>query len=167
MRPTAALLAGFALAAAARAAPPLRTVHELPLALANEIAAAAVTACAAEERAVTATVVDRAGQVKAVQRADGAGPHTLDSSRRKAYTAVSMKQPTSALLETSQKYESAQNLGAIDGLLLIAGGVPIFAGDEVIGAVGIAGAGAAGGQAVQLDEQCAETALDKLELKPN
>jgi len=43
----------------------------------------------ADGYAVTATVVDRAGTVRAVQRADNAGPHTLEASRLKAYTAAS------------------------------------------------------------------------------
>ena len=55
----------------------------MSLDLANQIAAATVAACAANGYAVAATVVDRAGTVRAVQRADNAGPHTLAASQRR------------------------------------------------------------------------------------
>lgn len=128
----------------------------MPLAFANDLAASAVAACQAKGYAVTATVVDRAGQVKAVQRADGAGPHTLDASRRKAYTSASARNLTSAMLEASQKTPGAQYLGQIDGFLLLGGGVPVRAGNEVVGAIGVGGA--PGGH---LDEMCAQAALEK------
>lgn len=58
----------------------VRTEKNMSLELANQIAAATVASCAASNYAVTATVVDRAGGVRAVQRADNAGPHTLGAS---------------------------------------------------------------------------------------
>ena len=48
------------------------------------IAQGAVAACAAKNFQVTATVVDRAGIVRAVARADRAGPHTVSASLDKA-----------------------------------------------------------------------------------
>ncbi|WP_044871841.1 heme-binding protein [Pseudomonas sp. LFM046] len=125
------------------------------LSLAAEIASAAVQACTAKGYNVAATVVDRAGSIRVVMRADKAGPHTLDSSRRKAYTSASTKRTTAEMLENVQKNPAAQFLPMIDGFLILAGGVPIKVGDEVIGAVGVAGA--PGGH---LDEQCAVAALE-------
>src|SRR5262245_42804025 len=87
----------------------------MSLSLASEIASATVQACAAKGYNVTATVVDRAGSVRAVLRADKAGPHTLDSSRRKAYTSASTKRSTTEVLETVQKNPAAQYLPMIDG----------------------------------------------------
>ena len=135
----------------------VRTEKNLPLALANEAAGAAVEACRAKGWLVSAAVVDRAGILLVQQRADGAGPHTLDSSRRKAYTSASMKSPTTALMEMTLKNPSALNLSKIDGFLLLGGGLPIRAGDEVIGAIGVGGA--PGGP---LDDQCAEAGIDKI-----
>src|SRR6188474_2988986 len=63
---TSALLA---LAAAGANAQAVRTERNVSLELANQIAAGAVSACAANGYAVAATVVDRAGTVRAVQRA--------------------------------------------------------------------------------------------------
>jgi uncharacterized protein GlcG (DUF336 family) len=135
----------------------VRTEKNMSLELANQIAGASVAACQANGYAVAATVVDRAGTVRAVQRADNAGPHTLAASERKAYTSASAKNTTSAMMEASQKNPAAANLVNIPGYLLLGGGVPVKAGNEVIGAVGIGGA--PGGH---LDEQCANAALDKV-----
>lgn len=135
----------------------VRTEKNMSLELANQIASASVAACAANGYAVAATVVDRAGTVRAVQRADNAGPHTLGSSQQKAFTSASAKNTTLAMMEAAQKNPAAANLVYIPGYLLLGGGVPVKVGNEVIGAVGIGGA--PGGH---LDEQCAMVALDKV-----
>jgi len=152
MTVAAALVLGIG---AAQAQQP-RTEKTISLAIAGELAAA-VAECQAKGYAVTATVVDRAGQVKAVHRADGAGPHTIDASRRKAFTAASMRNNTTAILETSQKSPGAQNLGQIDGVLLVGGGMPVRADNEVICAIGVGGS--PGGH---LDDQRAQAALDRI-----
>jgi uncharacterized protein GlcG (DUF336 family) len=135
----------------------VRTEKNMSLELANQIAAASVAACAANGYAVAATVVDRAGTVRAVQRADNAGPHTLGASQQKAYTSASAKNTTLAMMENTQKNPAAATLVHIPGFLLVGGGVPVKVGNETIGAVGIGGA--PGGH---LDEQCAMAALDKV-----
>ena len=135
----------------------VRTERNISLDLANQIASATVAACQANGYAVSATVVDRAGTVRAVQRADNAGPHTLAASERKAYTAASARNTTSAMMESAQKNPAAANLVHIPGYLLLGGGVPLRAGNDVIGAVGVGGA--PGGH---LDEQCAVAAIDKV-----
>ena len=149
----AALLAASSLANAQA----VRGEKNMSLELANQIAAAAVAACQANGYAVAATVVDRAGGVRAVQRADNAGPHTLASSERKAWTSASAKNPTLAMMEGAQKNPAAANLVYIPGFLLLGGGVPVKVGNEVIGAVGVGGA--PGGH---LDEQCANAGIDKV-----
>ena len=138
-------------------APAVRTEKNISLALVNQIAAEAVAACAANGYNVAATVVDRAGTVRAVQRADNAGPHTLASSERKAWTSASAKSPTQAMMEGAQKNPGAANLVYLPGFLLLGGGVPVKSGNEVIGAVGVGGA--PGGH---LDDQCANAALEKV-----
>lgn len=135
----------------------VRSEKNISLELANQIAAASVAACQANGYAVAATVVDRAGSVRAVQRADNAGPHTLAASQQKAFTSASAKNNTLAIMESAQKNPGAANLVYIPGYLLLGGGVPVRVGNEVIGAVGVGGA--PGGH---LDEQCAVAALDKV-----
>ncbi|VTU33996.1 hypothetical protein H4CHR_03328 [Variovorax sp. PBS-H4] len=143
--------------APAAAAAAVRTERNISLELANQIAAATVAACTANGYAVAATVVDRAGVVRAVQRADTAGAHTLAASERKAWTSASAKVPTLAMMENAQKNPGAANLVNIPGFLLLGGGVPVKAGNEVIGAVGVGGA--PGGH---LDEQCANAGIEKV-----
>jgi uncharacterized protein GlcG (DUF336 family) len=152
---TASLLAIAAQGASAQA---VRTERNLSLELANQIAAGAVAACAANGYAVAATVVDRAGGVRAVQRADNAGPHTLAASQQKAFTSASAKNATQAMMEGAQKNPGAANLVHIPGFLLLGGGAPIKVGNEVIGAVGVGGA--PGGH---LDDQCATAAIAKVQ----
>jgi uncharacterized protein GlcG (DUF336 family) len=150
------LAASFAFAAAAQAQG-LRSERALSAGLANQIAVETVNACSAAGHAVAATVVDRAGVVRAVLRADNAGPHTLGASQQKAWTSASAKNNTLAMMEGAQKNPAAANLGDIPGFLLLGGGVPIKVGNETIGAVGVGGA--PGGH---LDEQCAVAALEKV-----
>lgn len=135
----------------------VRSEKNISLELANQIASAGVAACAANGHAVTVTVVDRAGLVRAVQRADNAGAHTLGSSERKAFTSASLKTTTQALMEAAQKNPAAANLVYMPGVLLLGGGVPVKVGNETIGAVGVGGA--PGGH---LDEQCAVAGIDKV-----
>jgi len=155
--PRLVIAAAAALVSFAAGAQAVRSERVISLDLANQIAAATVAACQANGHAVTATVVDRAGTVRAVQRADNAGPHTLDSSRLKAYTSASARNNTLAMMEGAQKNPAATNLTDIPGFLLLGGGVPIRAGNDVIGAVGVGGA--PGGH---LDEQCAVAGIDKV-----
>jgi uncharacterized protein GlcG (DUF336 family) len=147
----------LALTATAATAQAVRTERNMSLELANQIASATVAACTAGGYNVAATVVDRAGTVRAVQRADNAGPHTLGASLQKAYTSASAKNTTLAMMEGAQKNPASANLVHIPGFLLVGGGVPIKVGNEVIGAVGVGGA--PGGH---LDEQCAIAGIDKV-----
>ena len=147
----------LSLIATAASAEGVRTEKNMSLDLATQIAAQTVATCTANGYAVAATVVDRAGVVRAVQRADNAGAHTLASSQQKAWTSASAKNTTLAMMEGAQKNPAAANLVYLPGFLLLGGGVPIKVGNEVIGAVGVGGA--PGGH---LDEQCAVAALDKV-----
>ena len=152
-----ALAASLALAATAASAQAVRTERNISLQLAQQVALEAVNACAANGYAVAATVVDRAGIVRAVLRADNAGPHTLASSERKAWTSASAKNATQAMMLGAQSNPAGANLVYLPGFLLLGGGVPIKVGNETIGAVGVGGA--PGGN---LDEQCAVAALEQV-----
>lgn len=141
-------------------APAPRSELNMSLALANQLASDAVQACAANGYAVAAVVVDRAGVMQAMQRADNAGPHTVAAAERKAFTSASAKSATLQMMDNSQKNPGAANLVNIPGFLLLGGGVPVKSGDQVIGAIGIGGA--PGGH---LDHQCAETAVARVAAK--
>jgi uncharacterized protein GlcG (DUF336 family) len=151
------LAASCSLLAAPAGAEEVLLQKNISLALARDAADEALRFCTQQGWKVSVAIVDRAGQLKLQLRGDGAGPHTLDSSRRKAYTAASMREGTSRMLEISQKSPAAATLPMIDGLLLLGGGLPIKSGDEVIGAIGIGGA--PGGH---LDDECAEAGIARI-----
>jgi len=133
----------------------LRSERTLTLELASQIATRTVAACQANGHNVAAAVVDRSGQLRALLRGDNAGAHTIESARQKAFTSASARVNTLQMMENAQKNPAAANLVHIPGFLLLGGGVPVRVGNEVVGAVGVAGA--PGGH---LDEQCAVAALD-------
>jgi hypothetical protein len=65
----------------------LVTEKNIPLALAQTIANAALAQCQSMGFKVAVTVVDRGGLPIVMLRGDGAGLHTPEGSERKAYTA--------------------------------------------------------------------------------
>jgi len=150
-----AALAVTALASSASAA--VLQEKNLPLSIASEIALEGVKACAADGYNVSVAVVDRGGALRAFARADNAGPHTVEAARKKAFTSLSARTPTSIMFENVQKNPASAQLVAIDGFLVLGGGVPVKIGNETIGAVGIGGA--PGGH---LDEACAQKAIAKV-----
>ena len=128
--------------------------QDITLALANDLLSATLAACHADGRTGVAAVVDRGGNLVAVQRDDNVGPHNTLAAQRKAFTALSTKTATRLLAERARNNPDAENLNTLDELLLLGGGVPLKVGDQVIGAIGVAGAGGA-----EIDEGCALTAI--------
>jgi uncharacterized protein GlcG (DUF336 family) len=155
-------IVGFSLAVTAAAsaghAEGLLPTHRIPAELASQAAAEVVASCAKQGYAETAVVVDADGVRQALLRGDRAGSHSLDSAFDKAYTAASFKTDTSALFERSKTAPGFANLFTqLPHLILFGGGIVIKVGDEVVGAIGAAGA--PGGN---LDEACARAGLDKI-----
>jgi uncharacterized protein GlcG (DUF336 family) len=119
---------------------------------------AALEACKKDGYRVSVSVVDRAGVLRAMGRADGAGPHTVESSRRKAYTASSLRRPTTELAELIAKVPTLQALRDMNPeILILGGGLPIDISGDVVGAIGVGGAPGA-----HLDDACAEAGLDAI-----
>ena len=97
-----------------------------------------------------------------MSRADGAGPHTVESSRKKAYTAASLRRPTTELAELINKVPTLQALRDMnDQVLILGGGLPIEIGGEVVGGIGVGGAPGA-----HLDDACAQAGLDAIGAAP-
>ncbi|MET9781839.1 heme-binding protein [Nocardiopsis alba] len=122
------------------------------------LAAAEAGLNAAHEKGqqVTIAIVDRSGSTRLVLKTENAGPQTQESAERKAFTAVSFGQPTSALTEGASGDEP--NLSDIPGTLFLAGGVPVISNGTPIAGIGVGGApdGA-------IDEEIARAALHALE----
>jgi uncharacterized protein GlcG (DUF336 family) len=152
------LAAVAALAAAPAWADGLITTHRLPAGLALQAVAEAVAHCAAQGYHETAVVVDADGVRQAVLRGDGTGAHSLDSAFDKAYTAATFKADTLALAERAKTAPGfAALFTQLPHLILFGGGAVIKLNDEVIGAIGAAGAPGA-----QLDDACAHAGIDKI-----
>ncbi|MDH4080497.1 MAG: heme-binding protein [Nitrospira sp.] len=134
----------------------------LPLSLANKATQAAVEACKKDGYRVSVSIVDRNGVLRAMGRADGAGPHTVDSSRKKAYTAVSIRRPTSELADLIIKVPTLEALRDMNSeILILGGGLPIEIGGDVVGGIGVGGAPGA-----HLDDACAQQGLDAIGATP-
>jgi len=136
----------------------LLTQKLLPLELSTQAAMAAVKKCHDDGFKVSVAIVDQSGLLKVQLKADGAGPHTLDSSRRKAYTANSLRDSThkyAVLVTQKPELESLTRLN--ENILLLGGGFPIKIGGEVIGGIGVGGA-----PGIEFDEICATAALKVL-----
>lgn len=131
----------------------------LTMELATKAALAAVKQCEQDGFKVSVAIVDSAGLIRAQLRADGAGPHTLDSSRRKAYTSNSLRGPTQQYAELLVKSPDLHSLAHInDSMLLLGGGFPIKMNGEIVGGIGVGGA-----PGIKFDEACAREALKVLQ----
>ena len=91
---------------------------------------------------VSVAVVDAGGNLKAFVRMDGAEIAGPALAVDKAYTAVATRCATDELAGLAQPGQALAGLHAAGGgrYLLVGGGVPVVAGDEVVGAVGVSGA---------------------------
>ena len=160
----ATVLAAFALSSFGS---PLRAenlvaVAHISLELAQKAAAASLRQCQTDGHRVSVTVTDAAGVTVLAARADGAGPHTVESSRRKAYTAASLRQPTQVLAEIAAGSAELAGLHDMnDSILLLGGGFPITLNGAVVGAIGVGGA-----PGVRLDETCARAGLAAIGAEP-
>jgi uncharacterized protein GlcG (DUF336 family) len=150
------MLAAAALAAAVplTAHGQILTERNISLQLALNIAQAAMAACKADGYDVSAAVVDRAGDLKVLLRADTANPHNADLARRKAYTSRTFKVPS---MEVAKRTNGATDLSGqrfLVDIIPLGGGVPINVGNDTVGALGISGS-----PTQEADEKCANAAL--------
>jgi len=142
------------------AAQGLVTQKALSMEMAQAIVQGTVERCRADGFSVSVSVIDASGLLKAFVRDDGVnGPHTIDLSRRKAYTALTFASRWATSLEAAKAWGHA--LGSpmpnVEGTTGLGGGVPIRVGKVAIGAVGVSGA--VGGDK---DENCANAGIAKV-----
>ena len=138
----------------------LVTQKALSYEMAQAIVQGTVEKCRADGFSVSVSVVDGSGLLKAMARDDGInGPHTIDLSRRKAYTALTFASRWATSLEAAKEW--GHKLGSpmpnVEGTTGLGGGVPIKVGNVAIGAVGVSGA--VGGDK---DEICANAGIAKI-----
>ena len=158
MRPISNYLAvvGFSCGLASPATAQLLTEKSLSAAMALAIAQTALETCTKQGYHVSVHVLGRNGEILVAVRGDGAPPHTMENSQRKAYTARTFRIPSG---EFAQRVKDNPTLGAVHltGIIAAQGALPIKVGDDVIGAVGVSGA--PGGEK---DEACAKVGIEKV-----
>lgn len=122
----------------------------LSLAMALQAAQAAVAACDSQAHAsVAVAVVDSVGQPRATLAADGARGWHIYSATRKALTAAALKEPSSrAVADMAANPALAAQLRP--NMTTLPGAVPLWAGGELVGAIGVSGA-----RSGEQDEKCA------------
>ncbi|MCC6778098.1 MAG: heme-binding protein [Hyphomicrobiales bacterium] len=147
---------GFACVLVSEASAQLLTRKDLSAAMAFTIAQTTIATCTANGYAVSVTVVGRNGEPILQVRGDGTGPHTLENSFKKAFTARTFRIPSG---EMEDRLKKNPQMGAqyLTGFTTGRGALPISVGNDVIGAVGASGA--PGGEK---DEACVKAGIDKV-----
>jgi uncharacterized protein GlcG (DUF336 family) len=133
----------------------LITEKNLSLAMAQTIANGALEQCQKMGFKVSVVVVDRAGVPLVMLRGDGASLHTPEGADRKAYTARTYRSPSANFakrVRTDPGYAPAMQYSRV---LALGGGLPIKAGNEVVGAVGVSGSPGK-------DDVCSQAGIDKV-----
>jgi len=125
--------------------------------VAMKLAQATLESCRAEGAQIAVAVVDRFGTLQVVLRDRFAGPHTPETARRKAWTAVSFRADTLSLSETTAPGSEAYGANFITEALMLGGGVPVEAQGGIVGGVGVSGA--PGGD---IDDACARAGIDAI-----
>jgi uncharacterized protein GlcG (DUF336 family) len=133
--------------------------YSLPLALGVKAATKAIATCASNGYPVSAVVVDPSGIIKLEAKGDHSTIHTTTSAFRKAYTVVTFGpifrfDASSAFAALVAKNPNGAALATLPDIALLAGGVTIKAGDEVVAALGVSGS--PGGDK---DEACAQAGV--------
>jgi uncharacterized protein GlcG (DUF336 family) len=124
--------------------------------MALTIAETTIATCKANGYAVSATVVGRNGEVIVQVRGDDTGPHTIENSFRKAYTARTFRVPSGEIV-ARLKADPSFALIHLNNVIANQGALPNKIGNETIGGVGASGA--PGGDK---DEACVKAGLDKV-----
>jgi len=131
--------------------PTLVNIKRMSLDTAIKMGKAAIDMCRKKGVQVAVTIIDRGGHPQLVMRDVLAMDLTLTISRQKAYTAMSFNTATSKL---TNRFTHPFSIGKVKGLVISAGGLPITAGGNIIGGIGVSGAPSG-----ETDESCAKAGL--------
>ncbi len=110
---------------------------------------------------INVAVVDPSGTLMAFLRMPSAPLHSIAIAIDKGYTAASFRLPTSRWTEVLETHSAAVRSGLVVQPRFIAfgGGIPIFEGGSVVGAIGVSGG------SEEQDELCAQAGLNALNLE--
>jgi len=143
----------FALCAVPATAQDLRPGYgsNINIAAAKKIAAGVVAECASNKWNIAVAIVDTAGSLVYFERIEDTQTVSMEIAIMKAKAAATYRRPTRVFADVIAKAGPA--IMTLPGVVASPGGVPIFVGGKIIGAVGVSGV--TGDQ----DEQCAKAGI--------
>lgn len=128
--------------------------YKLTTVAAEKIAKAAIGECEKSNTHVSISIVNDQGRLLYFYRGENSGSNTIHTSFRKAYTAATLKAPTSVMAKFVET-EGFSQLGKMeDDILLLTGGLPINYKNQLVGAIGLSGS-----PNPKLEEACGMAAL--------
>jgi uncharacterized protein GlcG (DUF336 family) len=133
----------------------LITQKNISFAMADAAAHAALAACEGMGFKVSAAVVDRGGALIVLLRGDGSGLHTGAGAERKAYTARTFGSPSADFVKRMKDRPETAGSVHYDRVLAVPGGLPIKAGNEIVGAIGVSGSPGK-------DDDCSQAGINKI-----
>src|SRR5262245_38596498 len=104
---------------------------------------------------VSVVVIDSAGLPLVMRRGDGAGLHTPEGADRKAYTARTFGASSAQFVQRMVNDPTSVGSKEYSRVLAISGGLPIKAGDQVVGAVGVSGSPGR-------NDECSQAGIDRV-----
>jgi uncharacterized protein GlcG (DUF336 family) len=125
-----------------------------------EAAQAALGDCRKRGFQVAIAVLDRFGVTQVILRDRFAGPHTPETARRKAWTAVSFRTDTNAMVDVTNAGTPQSGVRHVPQALMIGGGVQVQAAGTLVGAIGVSGAPSG-----EMDDACAKAGIAAIEDK--
>lgn len=126
--------------------------------VALKAAQAAMQNCRDSGYQVAVAVVDRSGLTQVVLRDRFAGPHTVETAQRKAWTAVSFRTDTLTLDSQTRADGLSFGIRDLDRALALGGGIPVDADGSLVAGIGVSGA-----PSPEADDVCADEGLAAIE----
>src|SRR5256885_4336907 len=134
-----AVLAAILAIPCAASAQGLVSQRSISVDAAQEAATAALAHCRKAGHQVSVTVLDRFARTRVILNDDGANPHSFEHSLRKAYTALTYRTPSGEYGKRAVANPTGIGALHLDRITTAAGGLPIRAGKEVVGSIGVSG----------------------------
>jgi uncharacterized protein GlcG (DUF336 family) len=113
------------------------TRKSISLADAKAIAAAASAKATAEGWKVVIAIHDEGGNLLYLERADGTQLGSIQVAQEKSRTALRFRRPTKVLEDTV--LSGKVHMMSLAGITSVEGGLPLVAGGEIVGSIGVSG----------------------------
>jgi uncharacterized protein GlcG (DUF336 family) len=157
------LIAGLLAAFPCAGAQTLVTERTISIDAAQTAARIALEQCRKEGHRVTVTVLDHAGRTKVVLRDDGASLHSVQHSLNKAHTALTFREPSGDFGKRNTSSPTGAGALHLDRIATAGGGLPIRAGNDVVGSIGVSGSrGSPGAPGGAVDAKCGQAGIDSI-----